>query len=104
MKAPTRRNHAWNMGRSQNYEPVLVIDYITASKISGYENWTPILGTTHSLREAPCLLGWDGCLSFASIKLLGAILNLRPYSYNPRRSVYITIANRLPGLRFRLCA
>ena len=35
------------MGCSQNYEPLLVLDYITAPNIYDYQNGTLILGTTH---------------------------------------------------------
>ena len=35
------------MGRSQNYGPLLVVDYITAPNIQGYQNGILILRTTH---------------------------------------------------------
>ena len=35
------------MGCPQNYEPLLVIEYISAPNILGYQNGTVILGTLH---------------------------------------------------------
>ena len=34
-------------GCSQNYEPLLVVDYITAPNTQSYPNGTLILGATH---------------------------------------------------------
>ena len=44
------------MGYSQNYGHLvvfLVIDYITAPIIKGYQNGTPILETTHVVQGLP---------------------------------------------------
>ena len=40
---------------SQNYRPLLVIGYITAPNIAGYQNRTLMLGTTHINTESVTL-------------------------------------------------
>ena len=47
------------MGEFQHYGPLLVIDYITAPNVEGYQNGTLILGTTHikEFRLVPLGLG-----------------------------------------------
>ena len=44
------------MGCVQNYGPLWVIDHFTAPKFSGYQNGTPIFGTTHMPLQAVGLL------------------------------------------------
>ena len=89
-----------------NHGSALVIEYITALSIWGYQNGTRILGTTHRIQFERIwhIVGEilrQGCgatsHSFPPLSLSPKTPNSKPWALNPKHSMRTCVRQRCPG-------